>query len=101
MIAVVAIAVVIVVIPIAPGAPAMAVFVPPTMTVLPAVLAGLAQIAARVVGSLALAPMMPDGFMEAMIRFRNALLAIVIGAQSSRAAAERKCPQARARQRYS
>jgi hypothetical protein len=100
MIAIVAIAVVIVVIPIALGAPAMAVFVPPTMTVLPAILAGLAQIAARVVGLLALASMMLDGFMETMIRSRNAPLAIVIGAQSWHAGEEQKSRQGRTGQRY-
>jgi hypothetical protein len=97
----VAVAIMVVIIPIALGAPAMAVFIPPTMTVFPTILAGLAQLGARVVGLLALASMMFDCFVKAMVRFRNAPLAIIpIGAQSRPAGEEQKSRQCRPGQRY-
>jgi hypothetical protein len=89
------------VIPVALGAPAMAVFVPPTMTVLPAIRARFAQFGARVVGLLTLASMMLDGFMKTVIRFRNAPLAIIItGAQRRRACEKQESRQHRSRERY-
>jgi hypothetical protein len=96
----IAIVVVVVVIPIALGAPTMAVFVPPTMTVAPTILAGLAQLGASVFGLLAFASMMLDRFMKAMVGFGNASLAIVLaGAQSRCAAEEQKSRQCRPGQR--
>ena len=59
----------------------MSVFIPPTVAAVPAILARFTQLRARMVGLAALASMMLDGFMEAMIRFGDAPLAIVISAQ--------------------
>jgi zinc transporter ZupT len=96
----VTIAIVVVVIPIAVGAPTMTVFVPPTMTVIPAILAGLAQLGASVFGLLAFASMVLDRLMKAMVGFGNASLAIVLtGAQSRCAAEEQKSRQCRPGQR--
>jgi hypothetical protein len=97
----IAVMIMIVVIPIAVGAPAMTVFVPPTMTVVPAILARLAQLGASVFGLLAFASMMLDSFVKTMVSFRNAPLAIVFaGAQSWCAAEEQKSRQCRSGQRY-
>jgi hypothetical protein len=96
----VTIAIVIVVIPIAVGAPPMAIFVPPAMTVLPAVLARFTQMVASLIGLAALPSMMLDSFMKAMIRSRNALLAIVVGPQRWRACEQQKSGQGRTGQRH-
>jgi hypothetical protein len=97
----VTISIVIMVIPVALGAPAMAVFVPPTMTVLPAIRTRFAQFGASVVGLPTLASMMLDSFMKTVIRFRNAPLAIVItGAHSWRACEKQESRQRRSRERY-
>jgi hypothetical protein len=79
----------------------MAVFVPPAMTVLPAIRARFAQFGARVVGLPTLASMMLDSFMKTVIRLRNAPLAIVlIGTHSWRAREKQESRQRRSRERY-
>ena len=82
--------VVIVVIPVALGAPTVTVFIPPAMIAGVAILASFVQLMASVFGLAALASMMLDGFMEAMIRFGDAPLAIVIGAQTRSAGEEQE-----------
>ena len=82
--------VVIVVVPIAVGAPTVTVFIPPAMIAGVAILASFVQLMASVVGLAALAPVMLNGFMKAMIRFGDTPLAIVIGAQRRSAGEEQE-----------
>ena len=86
----VAIAIMIVIVPVMFGAPTMAIFVPPPMTVVPAILARFAQLGARMIRLPALASMMLDGFVKTMVSLGNAVLAIVIGAQTRRAGEQQK-----------
>ena len=79
---------VIVVVPIMLGAPAMAVFIPPTMSMLPAPGAGFRQFMAILRGLRAVPTMMLGGFMEFVIRAGDALLAVVVRAQRSGAREE-------------
>jgi hypothetical protein len=92
---VVIVAIVIVVVPVALGAPAMFVFVPPAMVVVPAILARFAQLVPRMIRLLALASMMLDGFVKAMVRFGDSLLAIVVISAQSRSAAEEQASRQR------
>jgi hypothetical protein len=80
----------IVIIPIAIGAPTVAVFIPPTMVARVAILAGFVQIMASLLSLAAVATMVFNGFMETMIRPGNALLAIIIGAQTRNASEEQE-----------
>jgi len=83
MLVAVAIAIMIVVIPIALGMPAMCVFIPPSMTDAPAVLPRFVQFMTPTFGLLAPIAMMLNGFVQPVVRARNAALAIVaIGAQT-------------------
>jgi hypothetical protein len=66
----------------------MSVLIPPTVAAVPAILTRFAQLRARMVGLTALASMMLDGFMKAMIRFGNAPLAIVVICAQTRGATE-------------
>jgi hypothetical protein len=68
----------------------MPVFIPPAMVAGIAILAGFVQIAASVIGLSAFAPMMLNGFMKAMIRARDSLLAIILGAQARRSTKQQK-----------
>jgi len=95
------IVVMVVIVPIALGVPTMPVFIPPTMIAAPAVLARFAQLVPSFVRLLALAPMMLDGVMKAVIRPGNSLLVIVvIGAQTRRAGEEQESRQRGPGQRY-
>jgi hypothetical protein len=71
------IVVMIVIVPIAIGVPAMIVFVPPPMIYGIAVLALLVQLVPPAVGFAAVRAVMLDGFVELVVNFRKALLAIV------------------------
>src|ERR1700756_347452 len=89
------IAVVVMIVPVALGAPAMPVFIPPAMPVLPTKFARFAQLVPGFVCLLALAPMMFDGFMKVMIRPGDSLLAIVVIGAQTRSAGEEKEPRQR------
>jgi len=79
----------------------MPVFVPPTVKVRKAILAGFVQLMPSVVRLLTLTPMMFDGYMKTMIGPGNAPLAsIVIGAQTWCASEEQKARQRCASQHY-
>jgi len=72
---------VIVVVPIMLGTPAVAVFIPPAMAVLPAPGAGFRQFMAILRRLWAVPTMMFGGFMELVIRAGDPLLAVVVRAQ--------------------
>ena len=74
--------IVVVIIPITVGVPAVTVLIPPATVSCVAILAGFVQIVPCFVGLTALASMMLNGFMKTMIGAGNALLAVVIGAQT-------------------
>jgi hypothetical protein len=96
----IAITIVIVIIPVVLGAPAMAVFIPPAMAAIPAILARFVQFMPRMVGLPTLASMMLDGFVKTMVSPGNSPLAIVvIGAQTRSAAEEQESRQRRTNQR--
>src|SRR5215470_11852239 len=84
------IAIVIVIVPITIGAPTVFILIPPTMIRGVATFASFVQLVASVFGLLAVAAMMLDGFMKAMIRFANAPLAIIVCTQSGRAREEQE-----------
>ena len=91
--------IVIVIIPIAVRAPTVTVFIPPAMVAGVAILAGFVELTASAIGLAAFASMMLNGFMKAMIGPGNALLAIVVGAQTRSAGEEQKSRQCRTGQR--
>ena len=70
--------IVIVVIPIAIGMPAVAVFVPPTMPLIPAVFPRFMQVVARVIGLPAVPAVMLYGFVESVIRLGDTPLAGIV-----------------------
>jgi hypothetical protein len=72
------VAIVIVVIPIAIGVPAVAVFVPPTMALIPAALAGLVQIVPSVVSLPAVPAMVLYGFVQSVVRLGDTPLARIV-----------------------
>ena len=74
------VAVVIVVVPVTIGSPAVAVFIPPAMTVLPAPGACLGQFVAILCGLRAVPAVVLDCFMKFVIRVGYALLAVVVRA---------------------
>jgi len=74
----VAIAVVIVVIPIAIGVPATTVFIPPAMSLSPAAFPRLVQIVARAVRLPAVPAVMLHGFVESVVGFGDATLALIV-----------------------
>ena len=81
------------VIPVAIAVPAAAVFIPPTMPLIPAAFPRLAQFVPRVLGLPAFPSVMLRGFVEPVVRLGNAPLAtiIVFGGRSRRS---RKCQHA-------
>jgi hypothetical protein len=98
---VIAVMIVVVVVPIAIGMPTMLVFIPPTMSAVPAILARLVQFMASVVRLPALTPMTLDGFVKMMIGPRDAPLAsVVIGAQTRSAGEEQESRQRGAGQHH-
>jgi hypothetical protein len=74
----VAIVVVIVVIPIAIGVPAVAVFIPPTMPLIPAAFARLVQIVARTISLPAVPAVMLHSFVESVVRPGDTPLASIV-----------------------
>ena len=82
--------VVVAIIPIAVGVPAMTVLIPPATVASVTILACFVQLTASAVGLTAFASVMLDGFMKAVIGPGDALLAIVIGAQTGSAREEQK-----------
>jgi len=73
------VAVMIVVIPIAIRVPAVAVFVPPTMALVPAAFPRLTQFVPRVIRLPAVPAVMLDGFVQPMVRFGDAALTTAVG----------------------
>ena len=82
--------IVVVIIPITVGAPTVTVLIPPATVSCVAILAGFVQIVPCFVGLTALASMMLNGFMKTMIGPGNALLTIIIGAQTRSAGENQK-----------
>ena len=79
----VVITIMVAVIPIAFRVPAMCVFIPPSMPDAPAVLPRFVQFMTPAFGLFAPVAMMLNGFVQLVVRARNAALAIVaIGAQT-------------------
>jgi len=74
----VAIVVVIVVIPITIGMPATAILVPPAMSLSPAAFPRLVQIVARAVRLPAVPAVMLHGFVESVVGFGDAALALIV-----------------------
>jgi hypothetical protein len=93
------VAIVVVVIPIAIGMPAVAVFVPPTMPLIPAAFACLVQVVARTVRLPAVPAVILDGFVESVVRLGDAALAMIVGF-GRRAGCCSKCQHAQKRRRY-
>jgi len=69
--------VVIVIIPIVFGAPAVSIFVPPAVAVLPAVGACFRKFVAPVLGLRTLPAVVLDGLMKLVVRFSGAFMAVV------------------------
>jgi hypothetical protein len=88
------VSIVVAVVPVVLGAPPMLVLIPPAMIATPTIFARFVQLVPSFVRLLALAPMMLDGFMEMMIRLRDAPLAsVIIGAQTRSPGEEQKSRQ--------
>jgi len=83
---------VIIIIPIVVGVPTMPVFIPPAMLYLPAALPRFVQFAAPVHGLLALVSMMLDGFVQLVVRARDASLTIVVIGAHARCADKHQKP---------
>jgi hypothetical protein len=82
---VIAVVIMVVVVPITIRMPAMLVFIPPSMVGIPAALTRFVQIVAPVLSLLALVAVMLNSFVKSVVGFRDASLAVVIGAQVRRA----------------
>jgi hypothetical protein len=93
------VAIVIVVIPIAIGMPAVAVFIPPAVPLVPAALTGFMQFMPRAICLPALPTVVFHGFVELMVRFGNATLATIV-VFSGRSGCTRKCQHAEKRGCY-
>ena len=74
---VIAVVIMVVVVPIVIRTPAMLVFIPPSMIRVPAVLPGFVQHVAPMFRLLALIAVVLDGFVQLVIGFRNAVLAVI------------------------
>src|SRR5260370_35064367 len=72
------VAIMIVVIPIAIGVPAAAVFVPPAVPLVPAAFPLLTQFVPGVVRLSAVPAVILDGFVESVVRLRDAALASIV-----------------------
>jgi hypothetical protein len=84
------IVVVIVIVPIAVSVPTPTFHVPPLMGVFPAVMASLAQFLASTFSLLALIPVAPDRFMQAMVGLYDSFLTLIVGLRSWRSCKERQ-----------
>ena len=80
------------VVPVAISMPAVAVFVPPTMSLTPAAFSRLAQFVPRTIRLLAVPTMVLDGFVQFVIRLDDAALTagVVIGACTRRSSKGQK-----------
>jgi hypothetical protein len=96
---VIAVMIMVVVIPITIRTPAMSVFIPPAMIGIPAVLARIVQLMAPLFSLLTLGAVMLDSFVQFVIGFRDASLAVVISAHLRRACKHEKASQCRGRNR--
>jgi hypothetical protein len=72
----------VVVVPVVFGMPATLVFIPPAVIALPTIFASFVKVAARMVCLTAIAAMMLNGLVQAMIGLSDTPLAIAIGAQT-------------------
>jgi hypothetical protein len=70
---------VIVIVPVAVGAPAVGIAIPPAMVVIPAIAAGLSQFMPPVFCWFTSHSMVLNGFVQIVVRFVDAFLAIVVG----------------------
>jgi hypothetical protein len=77
--------IVVVIVPILVGVPAVGIFIPPFVFVFPAPLPRLVQLKAPMLGLLALVSAVLNGFVQPVVRARDATLTIVISAQPRRA----------------
>jgi hypothetical protein len=84
------VAIVIVVIPIPIGMPTTAVFVPPTMPLIPAAFPRFAQFVPRMLGLSAVPAMMFRGFVQSVVRLGDAALATIV-VLGRRPGCSRKC----------
>jgi len=66
------------VIPIALGAPAVFVFIPPAVPLVPALLPGFMQLMPRTIRLSAVPAVMLHGFVELVVRLGNAALATIV-----------------------
>src|SRR5690348_17616667 len=66
------------IVPVAIGAPAVAVFIPPAMVVVPTAFAGFAQLMASVVRLPAVPAMVFDGFVQFVVGFRDVPLTATV-----------------------
>ncbi len=93
--------IVVMVVPVVFGTPATLVFIPPAVIALPAIFASFVKVAARMICLTAIAAVMLNGLVQAMIGFRDTPLAIVgIGAQTRCAGKNQKPGERRTRQHY-
>jgi hypothetical protein len=94
-------AIMVVVVPVVFGMPATRVFIPPAAIALPAIFASFVKVAARVVCLAAIAAMMLNGLVQAVIGLDDTPLAIVvIGAQTRRAGEQQKSGECGTCQHY-
>jgi len=91
---------VIAVVPVVLFMPAVLVLIPPAMMFAPAPFARLVQFAALVVGLAAVAAVVLNGFMQFMIRMRNALLASLHALSLRARASHEQQNSQRCRQRH-
>jgi len=89
----------IMVIPIALGAPAVSVFIPPAVPLVPAVLPGFMQLMPRTIRLSAVPAVMLHGFVEFVVRLGNAALATIV-VFGGRQGCSWNCQQAQKRRRY-
>jgi len=87
------------VIPIALRAPAVSVFIPPAVPLVPAVLPGFMQLMPRTIRLSAVPAVMLYGFVEFVVRLGNAVLATIV-VFGGRPGCSWKCQQAQKRCRY-
>jgi uncharacterized membrane protein len=92
LVVVIPIMVVIVFVPIAFCVPAVSVFIPPFVDLVPAIFARLVKLMPRIACLAAVPPMMLNRFVDPMICLSKSLLAVVIVGRRSRSSAEQQEP---------
>lgn len=93
--------IVIVIIPIAICTPAMAILVPPTVVVLPAIGARLRQFCSIVLRFGTIPTMVFRRFVQLVIGPYDALLAVVVGTKNGRAGGKKKRAESKGREKAS